>query len=115
MHWTDCNDDECQIHLGERQGSGFYPQFTRRSRKSSVAHDQDWRQEMEANPGEDWVPQQLLQMRGWRAYHEITNWDHCCNDKCIQHRWEKVDVGYYPRQVGESGELSKKDRREHKK
>jgi len=25
-----------------------------------------------------------------------------------------VDVGYYPRQVGEKGELSKNDRREHK-
>jgi len=26
-----------------------------------------------------------------------------------------VDAGYYPRQVGENGELSKNDRREHKK
>jgi len=26
-----------------------------------------------------------------------------------------VDAGYYPRQVGEKGELSKNDRREHKK
>jgi len=26
-----------------------------------------------------------------------------------------VDAGYYPHQVGEKGELSKNDRREHKK
>jgi len=42
MNWTDCTDDGCQIHLGEKQGSGWYPQFTRRSRKPSVAHDHDW-------------------------------------------------------------------------
>jgi len=37
------------------------------------------------------------------------------NHDCNEHRWEKVDAGYYPRQVGERGELSKNDRREHKK
>ena len=37
------------------------------------------------------------------------------NDNCNDHRWEKVDAGYYPRQVAENGELSKDDRREHKK
>ena len=58
MNWTDCTADGCQIHLGEKQRSGWYPQFTRRSRKPSVAHDHDWRQEMEVNPGEDWAPQQ---------------------------------------------------------
>jgi len=41
MNWTDCTDDGCQIHLSEKQGSGWYPQFTRRSRKPSVAHDHD--------------------------------------------------------------------------
>jgi len=39
MNWTDCKDDGCQIHLSEKEGSGWYPQFTRRSRKPSVAHD----------------------------------------------------------------------------
>jgi len=38
MNWTDCTNDGCQIHLGEKQGSGWYPQFTRRWRKPSVAH-----------------------------------------------------------------------------
>jgi len=41
MNWTDCTDDGCQIYLGEKHGSGWYPQFTRRSRKASVAHDHD--------------------------------------------------------------------------
>jgi len=31
---------------------------------------------------------------------------------CNDHRWEKVDAGYYPRQVGERGTLCKNDRRE---
>jgi len=43
------------------------------------------------------------------------SWEHCFNDNCNEHRWEKVDARYYPRQVGEKGELSKNDRREHKK
>jgi len=116
MNWTDCTDDRCQIHLGEKQGSGWYPQFTRRSRKPSVAHDHDWRQEMEANPGEDWAPeQQPRQRKARRAHGDLTSWEHCLNDNCNEHRWEKVDAGYYPRQVGEKGTLSKNDRRDHKR
>ena len=41
--------------------------------------------------------------------------EHCFNDNCKEHCWEKVDAGYYPRQVGEKGQLSRNDRREHKK
>ena len=116
MNWTDCTDDGCQIYLSEKQGSGWYPQFTRRSRKPSVAHDHDWRQEMEANPGEDWAPQQQpRQRKARRAHGDLTSWEHCFNDNCKEHRWEKVDAGYYPRQVGEKGELSKNDRREQRK
>ena len=115
MNWTDCTDDGCQIHLGEKQGSGWYPQFTRRSRKPSVAHDHDCRQEMEANPGEDRAPQQPRRRKARRAHHEITSSEHCFNDNCHEHRWNKVDAGYYPRQIGEKGELSKNDRREHRK
>ena len=70
---------------------------------------------MEANPGEDWAPQQPRRKKARRAHHEITSWEHCFNDNCNEHRWEKVDAGYYPGQVGEKGELSKNDRREHKK
>jgi len=82
MNWTDCTNDVCQIHLGEKQGSGWYPEFTRRSRKPSVAHDHDWRQVMEANPGEDWVPQQPRRRRARSAHHVITSWEHCFNDNC---------------------------------
>jgi len=98
-----------------KQGSGWYPPFTRRSRKPSVAHDHHWRHDMEGKPGEDWAPQQPHRRRARRADHEITSWEHCFNDNCKEHRWEKVDAGYYPRQVGEKGELSKKNRTEHKK
>ena len=116
MNWTNCTDDGCHIHFSEKGGSGWYPQFTRRSRKPSVAHDHDWRQEMEANPGEDWAPQQQpRQRKARRAHGDLTSWEHCFNDNCKEHRWEKVDAGYYPRQVGEKGPLSKNDRREPKK
>jgi len=116
MNWTDCTDDGCQLHLSEKQGSGWYPQFLRRSRKPSVAHDHDWQQEMEANPGEDWAPQQQpRQRRARRAHEDLTSWEHCFNDNCKEHRWEQVDAGFYPRQVGEKVELTKNDRREQRK
>jgi len=116
MNWTDCTDDGCQIHLDEKQGSGWYPQFTRGSRKPSVAHDHDRRQEMEANPGEDWAPQQQpCQRRARRAHGDLTSWEHCLNTNCKTHRLEKVDARYYPSQVGEKEALSKNDRKEQKK
>ena len=80
MHWTDCTHDECQIQLCEKHGSGWDPEFTTRLRKPSVAHDHDWRQEMEPNPGEDWDPQQPPRRRARRAHYEITRWEHCFND-----------------------------------
>jgi len=43
------------------------------------------------------------------------SWEHCFNENCNEHRWEKVDAGYHPRQVGQKGPLAKNDRREHKK
>jgi len=71
---------------------------------------------MEANPGEDWAPQQQpRQRKARRAHGDLTSWEHCFNDNCKEHRWEKVEAGYYPRQVGEKGELSKNDRREQRK
>jgi len=71
---------------------------------------------MEANPGEHWAPrQEPRQRRARRAHGDITSWEHCFNDNCNEHRWEKVDAGYCPRQVGEKRTLSKHDRREHKK
>ena len=70
---------------------------------------------MEAHPGEDWAPPQPRRQRARRAYHQITSWEHCFNDNCNHHRWEKVDAGYYPPQVGEKRTLSKQDRREYKK
>jgi len=70
---------------------------------------------MEAHPGEDGVPKQPRQRRARRAHPEITRGEQCFNDKCNDHRWEKVDARYYPRQVGEKGELSKNDGREHRK
>jgi len=50
-----------------------------------------------------------------RAHGDLTSWEHCFNDNCKEHRWEKVDAGYYPRQVGEKGTLAKNESRENKK
>jgi len=73
MSWTDCVDEGCRIQMSEKQGSGLYPQFTRRSRQLSVAHDHDWQQEMEGNPGEDSAPQQQTrQPRARKAHVELT-------------------------------------------
>ena len=42
LNWTDGTEDGCQIHLGEKQGSGWYTKFTKRSKQPSVAHDHRW-------------------------------------------------------------------------
>jgi len=115
MNWMDCTADGCQIHLSKKQGSAWYPQFNKRSKQPNVAHNHDWRQEIEANQGEDWAPQQRRQRRARRAHHQITSWEHFFNDKCNDNRLEKVDPGYYPQQVGEKGRLSGKDTKELKK
>jgi len=71
---------------------------------------------METNPGEDWAPQQQpRQRKARRAHGDLTSWEHCFNDNCKEDPWEKVDAGFYPRQVGEKGELSNNDRREQRK
>jgi len=71
---------------------------------------------MEASPGEDWAPQQQpRQRKARRAHGDLTSLEQCFNDNCQEHRWEKVEAGFYPRQVGEKGELSKNDRREHRR
>jgi len=71
---------------------------------------------MEANPGEDWAPQQEPRERSGRTAHgDIRSWEHCFNENCNEHRCEKLDAGYYPRQVGEKETLSTHARREHKK
>ena len=71
MSWTDSPNHDCQVHLGEKQGSAWYPQFSRKLRQPSVAHDHEWLQEMEVKPGEDVVPQQQPQRRrARRAHHE---------------------------------------------
>jgi len=67
---------------------------------------------MEANPAENWAPQQPRKPRARRAHGDITSWEHCFNDRCNEHRWEKVDAGYYPRQVGGREPQSKNERRE---
>ena len=115
MSWTDCNDDGCLVHTSEKQGSGWYPQLTRRSKQPSVAHDQEWRQHMEDHPGEDWAPQQHKARKSRRAHKDIVGWEHCFKDDCRDHRWEKVDAGYYPRQIGERGQLSRKDENQRRK
>ena len=70
---------------------------------------------MEANPEEDWVLQQPRRRRASRAHYEITSWEHFFQPRLQRTPMGKVDAGYYPRQVGERGELSKNDRREYKK
>jgi len=70
---------------------------------------------VEANPGDDWATQQPRRRRARRAHHAITRWEHCFNDNCNEHRWEKVNTGYYPQQLGGKEELSKNDRQENKK
>ena len=70
---------------------------------------------MEVHPGEDWAPQQPTARKRRRAHKDIVGWEHCFKDDCRDHQWEKVDAGYYPRQIGERGQLSRKDEKQRRK
>jgi len=116
MSWTDCFDDGCQIHHGEKHRSGWYPQFTRRSRNlvspRTTTGDKRWKRTQERTGPHNEQPRQR---RARQAHGDITSWEHCFNDNGNEHLWEKVHAGYYDRRVGEKGTLSKHIRREHKK
>lgn len=56
MLWVACHNNRCLLNMSKEQGSGWYPQPTRRSRQPSVAPDQDWQPHMEEKPGEDSAP-----------------------------------------------------------
>ena len=115
MSWCTCNDDGCLVHLREKQGSGWYPEPTRRSSQLSVAHDHQWRQQLKENPGEDWAPQPPRERWARKSDKEIVGWKHCFKDNGKDHRSEKVDVGFYSWQIEEKAPLSRKDQKLRKK
>jgi len=42
LNWTGCYDDGCFVHLGEKQGSGYYPRQPRREQPRRKAKTLRW-------------------------------------------------------------------------
>ena len=113
LSWTACYDDECLVHLGDKQGEGWFPRKPSRKGKEP-ARDMEWETAYDAEPGSDWAPPPPAKKER-RPHKDLVKWQHCFRDNCSVHRWEKVDAGYYPRIVGSDGVLSKRDETHRKR
>ena len=116
LNWESCYDDECPVHLSEKQGGNWFPRKRRKKRKE-LARDMEWETSYDAEPESDWhtppPPQAARKER--RPHKDLVKWQHCFRDNCSVHRWEKVDAGYYPWIVGEDGTLSKREQTHRKR
>ena len=113
LSWTACYDDQCPVHLSEKQGEGWFLQKPSKKGKE-LARDMEWETAYDAEPGSDWAPPPPAKKER-RPHKDLVKWQHCFRDNCSVHRWEKVDAGYYPRIVGKDGVLSKRDETHHKR
>ena len=113
LSWTACYDDQCPVHLSEKQGEGWFPPKPSKKGKEP-ARDMEWETAYDAEPGSDWAPPAPAKKER-RAHKDLVKWQHCFRDNCSVHRWEKVDAGYYPRIVGKDGVLSKRDETHRKR
>ena len=107
LSWTACYDDQCPVHLSEKEGEGWFPRKPGKKGKEP-ARDMEWETTYDAEPGSDWAPPQPAKKER-QPDKDLVKWQHCFRDNCSVHRWEKVDTGYYPRIVGKEGVLSKRD------
>ena len=113
LSWTACYDDQCPVHLSEKQGEGWFPQKLSKKGKEP-AQDMEWETAYDAEPGSDWAPPQPAKKER-RPHKDLVKWQHCFRDNCSVHRWEKVDAGYYLQIVGKDGVLSKQDETHRKR
>ena len=116
LNWASCYDDECPVHLSEKQGENWFPRKPSKKRKE-LARDMEWETSYDAEPGSDWhtPPPPPAARKERRPHKDMVKWQHCFRDNCSAHRWEKVDAGYYPRIVGEDGALSARDKTHRKR
>ena len=113
LSWAACYDNQCPVHLSEKQGQGWFPQKPNKKGKEP-ARDMEWETAYDAEPGSDWAPPQPAKKER-RPHKDLVKWQHCFRDNCSVDRWEKVDAGYYLRIVGKDGVLSKRDETHRKR
>ena len=110
LNWAPCYDDECPLHLREKQGENSFPRKPSKKRKE-LARDLEWETSYDAESGSHWHTPPPLQVarKERRPHKDLVKWQHCFRDNCSVHRWQKVEAGYYPWIVGDDGTLSKRD------
>ena len=92
MSWTACYDDGCQVHYRDKEASGWFPQDRSRSIPSVAVSHRNKKQQR-------------------KRHGQSVTWYECYDDKCFVHVQEKIKVGYYPQENGETRPLSKWHRR----
>lgn len=73
MSFTACTDDNCPIHLGEKEGSNYFPFDKRNVMEESEPAD---------------CPLKL---------HGLYQWEYCYEDSCEEHEDDKRDHGWFPK------------------
>ena len=107
LSWTEGSDDQCPVHLSEKQGAHWFPKKISKKGKEP-ARDMEWETAYDAEPESDRAPPRQA-TKEIEAYKALFKWQHCFRDNCSFYRWKKVDVRYYPRIVGKDGVLSRQD------
>ena len=92
LSWTACYEDGCQVHLRDKEASGWFPQDRSRSVPSVPVSHQNKNQQRE------------------RHRQSVTLFK-CFDDKCFVHGQEKIKAGYYPQENSERKPLSRWHRR----
>ena len=101
------------MYLSEKQGAHWFPKNISKKGKEP-ARDMEWETAYDPKPESDWVPPRQAK-KEIGAHKDLFKWQHCFRDNCSFYRWEKVDVGYYPRIVGKDGVLSRWDETHRKR
>ena len=116
LNWASCYDNECPIHLSEKQEENWFLRKPSKKRKE-LARDMERETSYDAQPESDWhsPPPTPAARKERTPYKEMVKWQHCFRDNCSVHRWEKVDAGYYPWIVGDARALSKRDETHRKR
>jgi hypothetical protein len=107
LNWVACYDDFCRVHIGEKDGAGWYPQEPARY-DSSVDRDEPYATQPSAPPSPP-PPTAKRPKKVYKNGHEKTAWEHCFRNNCVGHRDEKIKAGYYPKKFGIRQSLSTKD------
>jgi hypothetical protein len=107
LNWTACYNDFCRVHIGEKDGAGWYPREPAKY-ESSVDRETPYATQPSAPPSPP-PPTPRRPKKVYNIRQEKTAWEHCFRNNCVEHRDDKIKAGYYPKKFGIRQSLNEKD------